>query len=329
MSWKCSVPAQLSCKGMGKKAWLRLLQVWAIANCRPGLRFLPNSYWQYTRRALLLKKLIMCQPFTVKIKEKQQQHLQPPMSQPYNVCCSFLFLWIGGAKLNWRSVGWKWSAWAVLEDHTWCEEWFKQSLCCAIAWWCQWAGYYYTVCSSEDHSPAAARFEWTKAGPWERIEEVVKILISIHIQPTFKCHCAVDLLRLFNAIYVPTACKIHCHSYSSNRESLIKFHFYLFQLKVACENSSLAGVYTLAAIEELWHEGRVKGIKVDRGHVVNSKSDFLLEKVVAFVEKDLQQHVDEVEEHRGPKQLLKRQTHTHTKRVCEVKVCKVNLKDSL
>ena len=67
----------------------------------------------------------------------------------------------------------------------------------------------------------------------------------------------------------------------------------------------MAGVHTLAAIEELWHEDRVEGIKVDRGHVVNSNGDFLLKKVVTFVEKDLQQHVDEVEEHRGPEKFLK------------------------
>lgn len=67
----------------------------------------------------------------------------------------------------------------------------------------------------------------------------------------------------------------------------------------------MAGVHTLAAIEELWHEGRVEGIKVDRGHVVNSNGDFLLKKVVAFMEKDLQQHIDEVEEHGGPEKLLK------------------------
>ncbi len=84
-----------------------------------------------------------------------------------------------------------------------------------------------------------------------------------------------------------------------------KCHSYPFKLEVACQNSSLAGVHTLAAIEELWHEGRVEGIKVDGGHVVNSNCDFLLKKVVTFVEKDLQQHVDEVEEHRGPEKLLK------------------------
>lgn len=84
-----------------------------------------------------------------------------------------------------------------------------------------------------------------------------------------------------------------------------KLYSHPFKLEVACENSSLAGVHTLAAIEELWHEGRVEGIKVDRGHVVNSNSDFLLKKVVTLVEKDLKQHVDEMEEHRGPEKLLK------------------------
>lgn len=80
--------------------------------------------------------------------------------------------------------------------------------------------------------------------------------------------------------------------------------FYPLKLEVACKNSSLAGVHTLAAIEELRHEGRVEGIKVDRGHVVNSDGDFFLKKVMTFVEKDLEQHIDEVEEHRRPEKLL-------------------------
>lgn len=84
-----------------------------------------------------------------------------------------------------------------------------------------------------------------------------------------------------------------------------KKNSHLFKLEVTCKNSSLAGVYTLAAIEELWHEGGVEGIKINRGHVVNSSSDFFLKKVMTFVEKDLEQHVDEVEEHRGPEKLLK------------------------
>lgn len=63
---------------------------------------------------------------------------------------------------------------------------------------------------------------------------------------------------------------------------------YPFKLEVACKNSSLAGVHTLAAIEELWHEGRVEGIKVDGGHVVNSNSDVFQKEFVTFVEKDLE-----------------------------------------
>lgn len=62
---------------------------------------------------------------------------------------------------------------------------------------------------------------------------------------------------------------------------------YPFKLEVACKNSSLAGVHSLAAIEELRHECRVEGIEVNRGHVVNCNSDFLLKKVVTFVKKDL------------------------------------------
>lgn len=88
-------------------------------------------------------------------------------------------------------------------------------------------------------------------------------------------------------------------------KNIVSFHSYPFKLEVACEYSSLVGVHTLAAIEELWHESRVEGIKVNRGHIVNSEGDFLLKKVVTFVEKDLQQHVDKVEEHRGPEKLLK------------------------
>lgn len=87
-------------------------------------------------------------------------------------------------------------------------------------------------------------------------------------------------------------------------------YFYPFKLEVACKNSSLAGVHTLTAIEELWHEGRVEGIKVDRGHVVNSNGDFFLKKVMTFVQKDLEQHVDEMEEHRGPEKLLKHNIKT-------------------
>lgn len=99
------------------------------------------------------------------------------------------------------------------------------------------------------------------------------------------------------------------HLFTKVGNSLNAF-FYPFKLEVASENSSLAGVYAMAAVEELGHERRVKGIEVDRGHVVNAECDFLLKKVVAFVEEDLQQHVDEVEEHRGPEKLLKRHKRT-------------------
>lgn len=94
---------------------------------------------------------------------------------------------------------------------------------------------------------------------------------------------------------------------------------YLFQLEITCENSSLAAVHTVAAIEEFRHEGRIKGIEVNRGHVVNGEGDFLLKKVVTFVEKDLQQHIDEVEEHWGPEKLLK-DPQTHTKKKTKMKM---------
>lgn len=103
----------------------------------------------------------------------------------------------------------------------------------------------------------------------------------------------------------------HCIAKKSQHFNLVQiFYSYLFKFEVACKNSSLAGVYTLAAIKKLWHEGRVEGIKVDRGHVVNSNSDFFLKKVMSFVEKDLEQHVDEMEEHRCPKKLLKQNMKT-------------------
>lgn len=71
MSWKCSVPAQLWCRGMGKKARLRLLQVWAKAAGRPGLIFfLPYYHWRHISRTRNSQKIIRSQPSTVKIKEK-------------------------------------------------------------------------------------------------------------------------------------------------------------------------------------------------------------------------------------------------------------------
>lgn len=130
MSWKCSVPAQLRCGGVGKKAWLRLLQVWAKANCRPGLHFLPNYHWQYIRRALLKKIIIMRQPSTVEIKDKSSAASSTSYYSTIQ-CVSSLPI----TSNRWSQAGlekecWaKWSAQAVLEDHRWCVEWFKQSLC--------------------------------------------------------------------------------------------------------------------------------------------------------------------------------------------------------
>lgn len=73
--------------------------------------------------------------------------------------------------------------------------------------------------------------------------------------------------------------------------------FYLFRLEIARKNASLAGVHAMTTIEKLWHENGVEGIKVNGGHVVDGYNDFLLEKVVTFVQKNLQQHVNEMEEH--------------------------------
>lgn len=116
--------------------------------------------------AAFKKNIITRQPSTVEIKEKIQQHPQPPITQQDNVCCSFLLLWTGGAKLNWRrSVE---QSGQHRQSLIIVDVWSGSSSHCAIAWWYQWAGYYYTICSSEDHSPAAAHSEWTKASPWER-----------------------------------------------------------------------------------------------------------------------------------------------------------------
>lgn len=81
-------------------------------------------------------------------------------------------------------------------------------------------------------------------------------------------------------------------------------HLYPLELEVSCEDGSLASVHALAAAQELGHEGRVEGIEVDGGHVVDGDGHFLLEEVVALVEEDLEQHVDEVEEHRRPEKFL-------------------------
>lgn len=150
--WVESAQSQPSCfcKGLGKKAWLRLLQVWAKADCRPGLHFLPNYHWQYIRRALLFKKkIIMRQPSTVEIKNISSILILQELNHT-NVCSSFPSLWTGGAKPSWRgSVGQSGQHRQSLKIRV--GVWSGSSSHCAIAWWCQWAGYYYTVYSSEGH----------------------------------------------------------------------------------------------------------------------------------------------------------------------------------
>ena len=85
---------------------------------------------------------------------------------------------------------------------------------------------------------------------------------------------------------------------------------YPLKLEVACQDGPLVGVYALAACEELGHEAGVEGIKVNGGHVVDSQRDLLLQQVMAFVEQHLQQHVDEVEQHGCPEQLLENRMAT-------------------
>lgn len=124
--------------------------------------------------AALKKRKRKRQPSTVEIKEKSSA---ASSTSNYSTIQSVLFLPITFNR--WSKAGlekecWaKWSAQAVLEDLCWCGS--GSSSHCAIALWCQWAGYYYTVYSSEGHSPTAAHSEWTKAGPWERREKFVNL----------------------------------------------------------------------------------------------------------------------------------------------------------
>ena len=123
-----------------------------------------------------LKIIIMRQPSTVEIKEKKkihQQHPQPPIIQQNNARWSFLLLWIGGSELNWRSVE---KSGQHRQSLFIVDVWSGSCSHFAIAWWCQSAGYYYTVCSSEGHSPAAAHSEWMKAGPWARREQLSALI---------------------------------------------------------------------------------------------------------------------------------------------------------
>lgn len=76
------------------------------------------------------KKIIMRQPSTVEIKDKSSAASSTSYYSTIQ-CVSFLPI----TSNRWSQAGlekecWaKWSAQAVLEDHRWCVEWFKQSLC--------------------------------------------------------------------------------------------------------------------------------------------------------------------------------------------------------
>ena len=107
-----------------------------------------------------------------------------------------------------------------------------------------------------------------------------------------------------------TANKTHITNITTTKKTVKRRQpsAYPLKLEVACQDGPLVGVYALAACEELGHEAGVEGIKVNGGHVVDSQRDLLLQQVMAFVEQHLQQHVDEVEQHGCPEQLLENKT---------------------
>lgn len=161
MSSKCTVPAQLGCGsgGEGRPGSDSSGSGQIPTDCRPGIHYsyqIQNG--KTVRRAALwnIKNKIV-PTFYSKLKQKkhhhQQQHAQPPIIQPNNVCC------FRRSKAELEEC---WPAQAVFKNHScWVERF-------AIAWWCRWASYYYTVCSSEDHSLVSERFEWMKANPGEK-----------------------------------------------------------------------------------------------------------------------------------------------------------------
>lgn len=92
-SWKCSVPAQLRCGGMGKKARLRLLKVWAEATGRPGFNF----FFAILLLATHIEneeflKIIRSQPSTVETKEKNSSILNLLLLNQNSARHSFLLL---------------------------------------------------------------------------------------------------------------------------------------------------------------------------------------------------------------------------------------------
>ncbi len=61
--------------------------------------------------------------------------------------------------------------------------------------------------------------------------------------------------------------------------------------EVSAKRCALVGVEALAAIEELWQEGRVECWEIHSRHVVERQRDVVLEEVVALVQEDLQENI--------------------------------------
>lgn len=70
--------------------------------------------------------------------------------------------------------------------------------------------------------------------------------------------------------------------------------------EVAGERCALVRVKALAAVEELWQEGWIKSWEIYGGHVIEGQSNVILQEVMALVQENLQQHIDEMEEHGVP-----------------------------
>lgn len=102
----------------GKEGLAQIAPGLGESQLQTGFHFLPKYHWQHIRGTLLKNFFLkmMRRPTTVDIKEIHQQHPQPPNSQRYNACGSFRSLRTGGGLEEERTA--KWSAQAVLEDHS-------------------------------------------------------------------------------------------------------------------------------------------------------------------------------------------------------------------
>lgn len=161
MSWKCSVPAPALLQRRGTEG---------LAQTAPGL-----GKSQMQTRFTFLTKLIgnsqgghCLKNNNVPTFYSRNQIKTSAASSTSNYLTEQCVLLHPVTLKRWSKAEleecWgKWSAQAVLEIIV--GMWSSSNSHRAIAWLCQWAGCCCTVCSSEDRSPAAARFEWTKAGP--------------------------------------------------------------------------------------------------------------------------------------------------------------------